>query len=70
MGRLIEKITAGSRAYAVQKYDGGYILVSDAARGEEFSEFVRELLNHPTDEFVVLPISDGHMGYERAVILT
>jgi len=69
MGRLLERVTAGSPAYAVERTADGYILVGEAAYREEFSELVRDLLNHQSDELVVLPISDGQAGYESAIIL-
>ncbi len=70
MGRLLDRLTAGSAAYNVEPSgDGGYVLVRDDGHAEEFSKLVRNLIDLPTDEFVILPISDGHTGYERAVIL-
>ena len=70
MGCLLERLKAGSTAYNVEPTgDGGFILVRDIEHAEEFTNLVRDLINRPTDEFVILPTSDGHTGYERAVIL-
>lgn len=70
MGRLLDRLKAGSTAYNIEPTsEGSLVLVRDAAHAEEFSRLVRELINHPTDEFIVLPTGDGHAGYESAVIL-
>ena len=69
MGKLIEKIVAGSPAYAVQSSAEGYVLIGESSYRDEFNVFVRELLNRQTEEFVILPVTDGHTGYERAIIL-
>ncbi|QCQ99135.1 MULTISPECIES: hypothetical protein [unclassified Brevundimonas] len=67
---MLERLKAGSTAYNVEPTgDGGFILVRDIEHAEEFTNLVRALINRPTDEFVILPTSDGHTGYERAVIL-
>ncbi|WP_433949998.1 hypothetical protein [Brevundimonas bullata] len=66
----MERLKAGSTAYNVEPTgDGGYILVRHEEHAEEFTQLVRDLINQPTDEFVILPTSDGETGYERAVIL-
>lgn len=30
---------------------------------------VRDLLDHDPDDFVILPVTDGKTGYDRAIIL-
>lgn len=70
MGRLLDRLKAGSAAYNVEPTgEGGFVLVRDDEHAEEFSCLVRELINRPTDEFIILPTGDGHAGYESAVIL-
>ncbi len=70
MGSLLDRLKAGSTAYTVEPTgDGGFVLVRDEKHAEEFTALVRDLLNRPTTEFVLLPTTDGHAGYERAVIL-
>jgi hypothetical protein len=45
------------------------ILVAREHHREAFSDLVRDLINRDTEEFVVLPVTDGGTGYDRAVIL-
>lgn len=49
--------------------DSGFTLIRDEGRAVEFSQRVRELLETRHKEFVVLPTSDGNLGYKRAIIL-
>jgi hypothetical protein len=44
-------------------------LLDNLRAGGRFDTVVRDALNHSANEFVVLPTTDGHGGYERAVIL-
>jgi len=69
MGRLLDRLKAGSPAYAVEEAGEGFVLVALAERRDEFSDLVRDLINRNTEEFVVLPVTDGANGYDRAVIL-
>lgn len=69
MGKLLETLKAASATYAVQTAGGGFVLVAGVAHRAEFNALVRDLLNRQTDEFVVLPVTDGGTGYDRAVIL-
>lgn len=70
MGKMLERLKAGSPVYSVEETDGGYVLIASGADGAAFSSLVRDLVNAVDDEFVALPISDGHTGYERVVLLT
>ena len=69
MGRLLDSLKAPSQTYAVEPAGDGFVLVADQTHRAEFNALVRELLNRQTDEFVILPVTDGGDGYERAVIL-
>ena len=69
MGKLLDKLKAGDPAYTLEVTGDGYVLVGDTDHRNEFDGLVRELLNRPTDEFVILPVTDGHTGYDRAIIL-
>ena len=60
---------AGSPAFVVEATGDGYVLIADPQHYAEFSQLVRDLLDHDTDEFVILPVADGTRGYDRAIIL-
>lgn len=44
----------------------GHVLVAEPRHREEFTQLVRELLERDTDAFLILPVTDGGIGYERA----
>jgi hypothetical protein len=69
MGKFLDTLTRPSSTYAVERTGDGFVLVAESDHRLEFSDLVRDLLNEPSDEFVILPVSDGGFGYERAVIL-
>ena len=69
MGRVLDRLKAGSSSFAVEIAGDGYVLVADPRHAAEFSQLVRDLMDHSTDEFVILPVSDGGSGYDRAIIL-
>ena len=69
MGKFLDTLTRPSSTYAVERTAEGFVLVAGADHRLEFSALIRGLLDEPSDEFVILPVSDGGMGYERAVIL-
>jgi hypothetical protein len=47
----------------------GFVLVRREDHCDEFNRLVRELLNRNSEEFVILPVTDGGRGYDRAIIL-
>ncbi len=69
MGKVLDRLKAGSPIFDVERAGDGYVLVADPRHSAEFSQLVRDLLNHETDEFVILPVTDGSTGYARAIIL-
>jgi len=69
MGRLLDRLKAGSPSYAVEPTQEGFVLVAESHHRDEFDDLVRDLMATSSDEFVVIPVSDGSVGYERAVIL-
>lgn len=69
MAGVLDRLVSGSPLFEVERAEEGYVLVADPLHHEEFTQMVRDLLNHDTDEFVVLPVTDGNRGYDRAVIL-
>ncbi|WGM45859.1 hypothetical protein KOAAANKH_00723 [Brevundimonas sp. NIBR10] len=61
---------AGSAAYTVESTgEGGIVLVRQDSHAEEFSRLVRDLINTPNDEYVILPSRDARSEYERVVVL-
>ncbi|CAN5307297.1 hypothetical protein BH10PSE1_BH10PSE1_13660 [soil metagenome] len=69
MGKLLDTLRTASETYAVETAGDGFVLVAAEAHRDEFNALVRELLNREAVEFVVLPVTDGGTGYERAIIL-
>lgn len=69
MGRVLDRLKAGSQIHKVERAGDGYVLVAHQGRYAEFSDLVRDLLDHDTDEFVILPVTDGGVGYDRAIIV-
>jgi len=69
MGRLLDRLRAGSPSYAVEPTGDGFVLVAESNHRDEFDDLVRDLMATSNDEFAVIPVSDGGVGYERAVIL-
>ena len=69
MARIMDRLRAGSPVFAVERSGGGYVLVGRPDHRKEFNELVRELLNSDPDDCVILPVTDGGLGYERAIIL-
>lgn len=45
------------------------MIIRDDRYAEDFSRIVRNLMNCPSTDFIVLPTHDGRRGYARAVIL-
>ena len=69
MGALLDRLRAGAPAYSLEPAGEGYVLVRQQGRDSEFDHLIRDLMNRQTDEFVILPIRDGSVGYDRAIIL-
>lgn len=48
----------------------GFVIVrAPSAQHENFDAFVRDLLDNPNDDYVVLPVTDGAGGYDRVVVV-
>ena len=56
-------------AYSLEPAGEGYVRVRRQGRDAEFDRLIRDLMNRQTDEFVILPVRDGGVGYDRAIIL-
>lgn len=69
MGRLLDKLIRGSTAYDVEAENDGFSLVGKPGRLNEFSDLVREAVDHSGEDFVVFPTSDGHQGYSRMFVV-
>lgn len=69
MDCVLDRLKAGSPVYTVEMAGNGYVLVAAPLHYAEFSRLVRDLLDHDADEFVILPVTDGGDGYDRAIIL-
>jgi hypothetical protein len=69
MGTLLDRLKTGSPDYAVEMAGDGFVLVRREDHCDEFNRLVRELLNRNSEEFVILPVTDGGKGYDRAIIL-
>lgn len=69
MARLLEKLIQGAPTYEVRPENDGFTLVGKPDRLDEFSDVVREAVNHAGDEFVVFPMSDGQRGYSQMFVM-
>lgn len=69
MARLLEKLIQGAPAYEVKPEDDGFTLVGNPDRLDEFSDLVREAVNHAGEDFVVFPMSDGQRGYSQMFVM-
>jgi hypothetical protein len=69
MGTLLDHLRTGSPDYLVEMAGDGFVLVRREDHCDEFNRLVRELLNRNSEEFVILPVTDGGRGYDRAIIL-
>lgn len=69
MGKLLDRMLAGSPAHRVQRESNGFLLIGSEERLAEFSELVRQAVDYIGDDFVVFPVSDGHQGYSRMFVL-
>lgn len=68
MGALLERLLEGSPAYTVRRETDGYTLAASRDHLKEFSQLVREVLDHPNDEFAVFPTAEGRDGYSQMFI--
>ena len=69
MGRLLDRLIQGSPAYEVKPENDGFSLVGKPDRLDEFSDLVREAVDHAGEEFVVFPTSDGGHRYSRMFVV-
>jgi hypothetical protein len=69
MGKLLDRLKVASETYAVETAGDGFVLVAEQSHRVEFNALVRDLLSRQTDEFVILPVTDGGTGYARVVIV-
>ena len=69
MGNLLDRLIQGSMAYEVEAENDGFSLVGKPDRLDEFSDLVREAVDHAGEDFVVFPTSDGRHGYSRMFIV-
>jgi hypothetical protein len=67
---FLQSLREGGHVYAVEKNDLGFAIIRKPdADPEAFNELARETLSQSGDDFVALPVSDGHIGYEQVVII-
>lgn len=69
MGRLLDKLIQGSPACEVKSETHGFTLVGKPDRLDEFSDLVREAVDHAGEDFVVFPTSDGGHRYSRMFVV-
>ena len=58
-----------AREQAVEEFDEGFRLSRRSADAAKFSRLVSTLIEQSGDDYVALPISDGHRGYEGVFIM-
>lgn len=69
MGRLLDKLIQGTPVCEVKSEADGFALVGKPDRLDEFSDLVREAVDHAGNDFVVFPMSDGHHGYSQMFVM-
>lgn len=69
MGRLLDKLIQGTPACEVKSDTDGFTLVGKPDRLDEFSDLVREAVDHAGEDFVVFPTSDGGCGYSQMFVV-
>lgn len=69
MGKLLDRLLEGSHAYRVIREADGYTLVSQQDCLDEFSELVREAVDHAGEDFVVFPVCDGSHRYSEMFVM-
>lgn len=69
MGRLLDKLIQGTSACEVESETDGFTLVAKPDLLDEFSDLVREAVDHAGEDFVVFPMSDGSHGYSRMFVI-
>ena len=70
MGPFLKSLRSGGAAFTVEVTEAGFAIVrrtSDDA--EAFNAVARETVSRAGGEFVALPRSDGHAGYDQVIIL-
>ena len=60
MGRLLDKLIQGTPACDVRLDEDGFVLVAKPDHIDEFSDLVREAVDHAGEEFLVFPTTEGH----------
>ena len=69
MKDLLSSIRTGSPLFEVEAVGEGWAIVPKPGQESAFSQMIEDLAFHPTDQFAIFPMSDGKLGYARAVIL-
>jgi len=69
MGRLLDKLIQGTPACVVKPESDGFTLVGKPDHLAEFSDLVREAVDHAGDDFIVFTTSDGQNGYSKMFVL-
>lgn len=69
MGRLLNRLQAGSDSYDLEETGYGFVLIRRVDCDDAFGNLVRHLVDWGGDEFVVLPVTDGGRSYERVILL-
>ena len=69
MGRLLDKLIQGTPACEVKSETDGFTLVGKPDRLDEFSDLVREAVDHAGEDFVVFTTSEGRHRYSQMFVM-
>jgi hypothetical protein len=69
MGRLLDKLLATHPAFDIERDKDGFVLIAKPDRIDEFSDLVREAVDHAGEDFVVFPTSDGSHRYRQMFVM-
>ena len=69
MGRLLDRLIQGTPACEVKSETDGFTLVGKPDRLDEFSDLVREAVDHAGEDFVVFTTSEGRHRYSQMFVM-
>ena len=69
MGRFLDSLDREHPWYRLEETNDGIAVIRRDGREHDFNRLARELIDNAGAEFVALPTSDGHTGYERVFLI-
>ena len=70
MGNLLDRLQAGSDCFELEQTGFGLVIVCRVNCEDDFTGLVRHLLDSESNEYAILPVTNGYQGYERVILLS